>query len=157
VTLAKTPSRRLRPAEASKLRTKDGLARRVHEAIADEEKLYFNAELRSHSKIAVCATDNPLTVDCGTKFRPTAFVFLDGIEASKRSAASPKKGNQSCHVEPLFRLPHSLSLASRVLRLFQLTPSHIEEALALVALAFITVVFIAVAFTVVQPCAVEWR
>jgi hypothetical protein len=58
-------------------------------------------------------------------------------------------------------LLHPLSLASRVLRLFQLTPSHIEEALALVALAFIAVAsivpFIVVAFIVVQPCAVEWR
>jgi hypothetical protein len=63
-------------------------------------------------------------------------------------------------------LLHPLSLASRVLRLFQLTPS-LEEALALVALAFITVSsivaplivapFIVVAFIVVQPCAVEWR
>jgi hypothetical protein len=58
-------------------------------------------------------------------------------------------------------LLHPLSLASRVLRLFQLTPS-LEEALALVALAFITVasivvVFIVVAFIVVQPYAVEWR
>jgi hypothetical protein len=48
------------------------------------------------------------------------------------------------------------------LRPFQLTPSHIEEALALVALAFITVASIAVAFIVaafivVQPYAVEWR
>jgi hypothetical protein len=50
-----------------------------------------------------------------------------------------------------------LSLASHVLRLFQLMPSHIEEALALVALALITVVSIAVAFTVEQPCAVGWR
>src|SRR5207245_11549111 len=41
--------------------------------------------------------------------------------------------------------------------LFQLTPSHTEEALALVALAFTTVVSIAVASTVVQPYAVEWR
>jgi hypothetical protein len=58
-------------------------------------------------------------------------------------------------------------LASRVLRLFQLTPSHIEEALELVALAFTTVVSIAVVSiavvstavgsTVVQPYAVEWR
>jgi hypothetical protein len=64
-------------------------------------------------------------------------------------------------------LLHPLSLASRVLRLFQLTPSHIEEALALVALAFIMVAsiveafivvpFIVVAFIVVQPYAVEWR
>jgi hypothetical protein len=58
-------------------------------------------------------------------------------------------------------LLHPSSLASRVWRLFQLTPSHIEEALALVALAFITLAsiapFIAVAFIVVQPCAVEWR
>jgi hypothetical protein len=43
------------------------------------------------------------------------------------------------------------------LRLFQLTPSHTEEALELVALAFTTVVPIAVASTVVQPYAVEWR
>jgi hypothetical protein len=48
------------------------------------------------------------------------------------------------------------------LRLFQLTPSHIEEALAFIALAFITVASIAVgfivaAFIVVQPYAVEWR
>jgi hypothetical protein len=44
----------------------------------------------------------------------------------------------------------------RVLRLFQLTPSHTEEALALVAQAFTTVVSIAVAYTVVQRDAVEW-
>jgi hypothetical protein len=47
------------------------------------------------------------------------------------------------------------------LRPFQLTPSHIEEALALVAPAFITVASIVaasivVAFIVVQPYAVEW-
>jgi hypothetical protein len=36
-------------------------------------------------------------------------------------------------------------------------PSHIEEALELVALAFTTAVSIAVAFIVEQPCAVEWR
>jgi len=59
-------------------------------------------------------------------------------------------------------LLHPLSLASRALRLFQLTPSHIEEALALVEPAFITVAsiavgFIVVAFIVVQPYAVEWR
>jgi hypothetical protein len=59
-------------------------------------------------------------------------------------------------------LLHLLSLASCVLRLFQLTPSHIEEALAFIALAFITVAsiavgFIVVAFIVVQPYAVEWR
>ena len=65
--------------------------------------------------------------------------------------------DQSCRVEPLFRLLHPLSLASCALRLFQLTPSHTEEALALVALAFTTVVSIAVASTVVQPYAVEWR
>jgi hypothetical protein len=53
-------------------------------------------------------------------------------------------------------LLHPLSLASRVLRLFQLTPSHIEEALALVALTFITVASIAVAFIVEQRYAVEW-
>jgi len=47
-------------------------------------------------------------------------------------------------------------LASRALRLFQLTPSHIE-ALALVALALVVLAFIAVAFIVVQPYAVEWR
>ena len=69
---------------------------------------------------------------------------------------SPRK-DQSCRVEPLFRLLHPLSLASCALRLFQLTPSHTEEALALVALAFTTVVSIAVASTVVQPYAVEWR
>jgi len=67
---------------------------------------------------------------------------------------SPRK-DQSCRVEPLFRLLHPLSLASCALRLFQLTPSHTEE--ALVALAFTTVVSIAVASTVVQPYAVEWR
>jgi hypothetical protein len=60
-------------------------------------------------------------------------------------------------------LLHPLSLASGVLRRFQLTPSHIEEALPLVALAFmavssiVVVPFIVVAFIVVQPCAVEWR
>jgi hypothetical protein len=44
----------------------------------------------------------------------------------------------------------------RVLRLFQLTPSHTEEALVLVALAFTTVVSTAVASTVVQRYGVEW-
>jgi hypothetical protein len=43
------------------------------------------------------------------------------------------------------------------LRLFQLTPSHTEEALELVALAFTTVGSIAVASIVVQPYAEEWR
>jgi hypothetical protein len=43
------------------------------------------------------------------------------------------------------------------LRLFQLTLSHIEEALELVALAFTTVVSIVAASTVVQSYAVEWR
>jgi hypothetical protein len=62
-------------------------------------------------------------------------------------------------------LLHPLSLASGVLRLFQLTLSHIAEALALAALAFIVAVsivaalivvpFIVVAFIVV--CALEWR
>jgi hypothetical protein len=69
---------------------------------------------------------------------------------------SPRK-DQSCRVEPLFRLLHPLSLASCALRLFQLTPSHTEEALALVASAFTTVGSIAVASIVVQPYAVEWR
>jgi hypothetical protein len=48
-------------------------------------------------------------------------------------------------------------LVSRALRLFQLTPSHIEEALVLVALALVMSAFIAVAFIVVQPYAAEWR
>jgi hypothetical protein len=48
------------------------------------------------------------------------------------------------------------------LGLFQLTLSHIEEALELVALAYITAVFIVAVFivagfTVVQPYAVELR
>jgi hypothetical protein len=101
------------------------------------------------------------TVDCGTKFRPTAFVFPDGIadkgtEELKRSAASPEKGNQSCHVvSPLL---HPLSLASGASLLFQLTPPHIfEEVLALVALALVASAFIVVAFIVVQRYAVEWR
>jgi hypothetical protein len=42
-----------------------------------------------------------------------------------------------------------VSSASRVSRLSQPTPSHIEEALELVALAFTTVVSIAAAFIVV--------
>jgi hypothetical protein len=73
-----------------------------------------------------------------------------------KPTVSPRK-DQSCRVDPLFRLLHPLSLASRVLRLFQLTPSHTEEALALVALALTTVVSIAVASTVVQLYAGEWR
>jgi hypothetical protein len=44
-----------------------------------------------------------------------------------------------------------LSSASLALRRSQLTPSHIEEALELVALAFTTVVYIVAAFIVVQP------
>ena len=48
-------------------------------------------------------------------------------------------------------------MAPRVLRLFQLTPSHTEEALALVVLASVVSAFIMVAFIVVQPYAVEWR
>ena len=75
---------------------------------------------------------------------------------SEYELISPRK-DQSCRVEPLFHSLHRLSLASRVLRLFQLTPSRIEEALALVALASIMVASIAVAFIVVQPYAVEWR
>jgi hypothetical protein len=65
--------------------------------------------------------------------------------------------DQSCRVEPLFRLLYRLSLASRALRLFQLMPSHIEEALALVVSALVVSALIAVAFIVVQPYAVEWR
>jgi hypothetical protein len=63
----------------------------------------------------------------------------------------------SCQVEPLPRSPHPLSSASRVSQLSQPTPSHIGEALELVALAFTTVVSIAVASTVEQPCAAGWR
>jgi hypothetical protein len=63
----------------------------------------------------------------------------------------------SCRVEPLFRLLHRLSSASCALRLFQLTPSHIEEALALVVSALVMLALIAVAFIVVQPYAVAWR
>jgi hypothetical protein len=64
-------------------------------------------------------------------------------------------------------LLHPVSSASRVLRLFQPTPSHFEEASALVALVFITVAsiavasiavaFIVVAFIVVRRYAVEWQ
>lgn len=54
-------------------------------------------------------------------------------------------------------MPQAVSLASRVLRLFQLMPSHIEEALALVALELAAQAFTTVAFIVVQPYAVEWR
>jgi len=59
-------------------------------------------------------------------------------------------------------LLHPLSLASRALRLFQLTPSHTEEALALVVLALVVsalvvLASIVVAFIVVQPYAAEWR
>jgi hypothetical protein len=60
----------------------------------------------------------------------------------------------------LFRSLHPSSLASRVLRLFQLTPSHTEEALAALAsvvLAVIAVAFIAGVYIAVQPYAVEWR
>src|SRR5438445_6717878 len=78
----------------------------------------------------------------------------DSRDQLRVRTVSPRK-DQSCRVEPLFRLLHPLSLASCALRLFQLTPSHTEE--ALVALAFTTVVSIAVASTVVQPYAVEWR
>jgi len=54
-------------------------------------------------------------------------------------------------------LLHPVLSASLASRLFQLTPSHTEEAWELVALAFTTVVSIAVESTVVQPYAVEWR
>jgi hypothetical protein len=62
-------------------------------------------------------------------------------------------------------LLHPLSWASGVLRLFQLTPSHIAEVLLSVALAFIAVVSIVAAFIVVPfivvafivVCALEWR
>jgi len=76
--------------------------------------------------------------------------------------------DQSCRVEPLYRLLHPLSLASCLLRLFQPTPS-LEEAVVVVALAlafitvafitvpFIVVVFIVAVFIVVQRYAVEWR
>jgi hypothetical protein len=53
------------------------------------------------------------------------------------------------------RLLHPLSSASRVLRPFQLTPSHI--ALAWVVLALVALAFITVAFTMVRPYAAEWR
>jgi hypothetical protein len=49
----------------------------------------------------------------------------------------------------LFRLLHPQSSASFVSPPFQLTPSHIEEALELVALAFIMAVY-----TVVESIAV---
>jgi hypothetical protein len=98
------------------------------------------------------------------QIRLTKRVTIFGIHDQKDGrtlvrgvrTVSPRK-DQSCRVEPLFRLLHPLSLASCALRLFQLTPSHTEEALELVALAFTTVVSIAVASTVVQPYAVEWR
>jgi hypothetical protein len=61
-----------------------------------------------------------------------------------------------CHVEPSFRSLHPLSSASQVLRLFQLTPPHIEE-VALRAPAFTMVASIAGACIAVQPYAVEWR
>jgi hypothetical protein len=67
----------------------------------------------------------------------------------------PRK-DQSYRVESLFCLLPPLSLTPRVLRLFQLTPSHTEEALALVAQAYSTVVSIAVAYTAMQRYAVEW-
>jgi hypothetical protein len=57
-------------------------------------------------------------------------------------------------------LLHPLSLASGVLRLFQLTLSHIAEVLVSVALAFIAVSSIVAAFIVVPfivVCALEWR
>jgi hypothetical protein len=53
-------------------------------------------------------------------------------------------------------LLHPLSLASCLLRLFQLTPSHIEEAVALLALAFITVALLAVASIVVALLALAF-
>jgi hypothetical protein len=52
------------------------------------------------------------------------------------------------------RLLHPLSSASPALRLFPLTPSHIEEALVLVELALITAAFIALAFIVAVSIAV---
>jgi hypothetical protein len=85
-----------------------------------------------------------------------AFVLI-WKAASLYWAWSAHEGDWSCPVEPSLRLLHPLSLASPVLRPFQLTPLHIEEALELVALAFTTVVSIATASTVVQPYAVEWR
>jgi len=66
-----------------------------------------------------------------------------------------EKGDQSCHVEALFRLLHPLSLASGALRPFQLTPSHIV--VALVAPALLALASITVASTGVQPYAAEWR
>jgi hypothetical protein len=96
------------------------------------------------------------------QIRPRKRVTIFGIHDQKggrtlvwRTNCQAEKGS-SRRVEPLFRLPAPLSLAPRVLRLFQLTPSHTEEALALVAQALTTVVSIAVASTVVQRYAVEW-
>jgi hypothetical protein len=89
------------------------------------------------------------------------FVYLSWVIL--RSAISTKQawrdvrleGDKSCHVELLSRLLHPLSSASRVLRPFQLTPSHI--ALAWVVLALVALAFITVAFTMVRPYAAEWR
>jgi hypothetical protein len=92
----------------------------------------------------------------------TSFALDQGglpwrLEEYADKLIQPYEGGLSCRVEPSFRLLHPLSSASLASRLFQLTPSHTEEALELVALAFTTVVSIAVGSTVVQPYAVAWR
>jgi len=71
-------------------------------------------------------------------------------------------GDQSCHIEPVFRLLPPLSWRSHVLRLFQRMPSLEEAVAGITAVVFTTLVFTAVvciadAFTVERPYAVEWR
>jgi hypothetical protein len=83
---------------------------------------------------------------------PAHCVGIAHKGALKRFRSITPERTSSCRVEPLSHFLHPLSLALRVLLLFQLTPLHTEE-----ALAFTTVVFIAVASTVVQPYAAEWR
>jgi len=93
----------------------------------------------------------------GTPLRwPRPFI-LDQVRLEDYACISEYEGDWSCPVELSFRLLHPRSSASRVLRLFQLTPSHIEEAWELAVLAFITVVSIGAASIAAQPCAVEWR
>jgi hypothetical protein len=62
---------------------------------------------------------------------PSSGPLRSGTEELKPFRCITQEMTSSCRVEPLshFLHPLSLSLALRVLRLFQLTPSHIEEVL----------------------------
>jgi hypothetical protein len=94
--------------------------------------------------IYVCATGSGCRL-CYSRSLQVRNILISWLSA---------KGNQTCHVEPLFRSLHPLSSVSDLLRLFQLMPRHI------IAVASIVVGSIVVAFTVVATTVVyvlEWR